>query len=590
MDRRDALVAGLLGAGLIAWLLPAVNYGVDAHHDGIMLKPALDVLSGQSLFRDTFTHYGALTAYLQAVALWIHPTLLAVRIQTAATYVITLLFLYAAWRQLLPRSLTVLSCGLFALLIPTYELDWIGDYWKLMPWSSAYALMFQSIGLYALLRMIRGGAPVSCAVLLGAVSAAVFWCRMPVGVTWTAGVAGIWWALCHTRWEPAGTTRAKVLAGLLLGLGLVHGIMLVNILATGAGEAWWYQNFVWPLYWVNHHARVNPELFVLVFMHPLPALGLLALPALVLGLRWARKKYPAMPSWIPALVWTVVALGAVWQHEAVLKALDLRGGGWTALIPVVIIVQAIVSVVSVFRPSDPPPAADYYLVAAWTGLAVAALPQYYPLADPWHILWSTAPGLGLFVFLFWRRLGWSPRIVITVFMAAFLPAIHHKAVSFVDSSRQPWVTLQAPALLRGMKVMPKTAELYAQVARTLEPVLRQQPDLPGVAIGPDALYLCFLSNRTNPLPYFIKWPDLSTAADEQQRWRYIHDQRPLVFFQSPKDWTAVGDFYRRERYVPLLYVADEALEIAVPKEIANALGLTNYGQPLVPSTPPHVTP
>ena len=34
---------------------------VDPHHDGVMLKPAFDVAAGQTLFRDTFTQYGALT-------------------------------------------------------------------------------------------------------------------------------------------------------------------------------------------------------------------------------------------------------------------------------------------------------------------------------------------------------------------------------------------------------------------------------------------------------------------------------------------------------------------------------------------------
>src|SRR4051812_34011468 len=44
--------------------------GVDPHHDGIMLKSAMDVLSGQVLFRDTFDQYGALTTYLQAFSLF----------------------------------------------------------------------------------------------------------------------------------------------------------------------------------------------------------------------------------------------------------------------------------------------------------------------------------------------------------------------------------------------------------------------------------------------------------------------------------------------------------------------------------------
>ena len=41
----------------------------DWHHDSILLKPALDVLRGQTLFSDTFTQYGALLTYLQAAAM-----------------------------------------------------------------------------------------------------------------------------------------------------------------------------------------------------------------------------------------------------------------------------------------------------------------------------------------------------------------------------------------------------------------------------------------------------------------------------------------------------------------------------------------
>ena len=40
----------------------------DWHHDGILFKPAVDVASGKSLFRETFTQYGALTTYLQGAA------------------------------------------------------------------------------------------------------------------------------------------------------------------------------------------------------------------------------------------------------------------------------------------------------------------------------------------------------------------------------------------------------------------------------------------------------------------------------------------------------------------------------------------
>src|SRR3954469_15971490 len=107
MTWRDSIYAALLAAGLAMVLVPLAHLGIDPHHDGIMLKPALDVLSGQVLFRDSFMQYGALTCYLQALALWFSPTLLSIRLLAAAAYVVTLLFLYSAWRMILPRSLAV---------------------------------------------------------------------------------------------------------------------------------------------------------------------------------------------------------------------------------------------------------------------------------------------------------------------------------------------------------------------------------------------------------------------------------------------------------------------------------------------------
>src|SRR5258708_16448162 len=106
MNRRDALVAGLLSASLMALLVPLAPLGVDQHHDGIMLKPALDVLSGQVMFRDTFTQYGALTTYLQEVALSIPTTLLVMRLMTVMAYGAALLFLSSSSPLILPRSLT----------------------------------------------------------------------------------------------------------------------------------------------------------------------------------------------------------------------------------------------------------------------------------------------------------------------------------------------------------------------------------------------------------------------------------------------------------------------------------------------------
>jgi hypothetical protein len=55
-----------------------------------MLKPALDVLAGQVVFRDTFSQYGAGLHYLQAATLWAFgPTLRVMRLSALAIYAVT---------------------------------------------------------------------------------------------------------------------------------------------------------------------------------------------------------------------------------------------------------------------------------------------------------------------------------------------------------------------------------------------------------------------------------------------------------------------------------------------------------------------
>ena len=578
MDRRDVLVVGLLSAGLMVVMVPIASLGVNAHHDGIMLKPALDVLAGQVLFRDTFTQYGALTTYLQAVALWIQPSLLSLRFMTVAAYTVTLFFLYVSWRLILPRSLSVVSCGLYVLFIPCYEKDWLDQYWTLLPWSSVFAMMFQSVALYALLQLIRGRQAARWGAVLGLTCACVFWCRQPVGVIMAGCVAVIWLALDWTDWAPAGVSKRSTFLGMIGGFGAVHAVLLGGILLSGGGAAWWYQNIVWPSQWVGT-VPLTWHQFITVFVHPAAAAWLLAvlLAAAIPRLVWRIR--PEASPWL--MLAFLLCLGGVlvWQYERVLQALALRHGGWTALFPLVVLLQAIVSLALGFGARGKTRTTEYHLVAALAALSLGSLLQYFPLPDPWHILWSLAPAFGLCVFAFWRWLAWPAPAVALLLAALFLPSVYAVARSARDSLSRPMVTLTAPAVLRGMKVSPDEAHRFGQITNTIDLVLKHRPDIPGAMIGNDALVLCFLPNRANPLPYYVNWPGLADLVANQQRWRYIEIARPLMFF-CQANWEAVNDFYRRARYVPLLYVPEEAMEIAVPQEVADAMGVTVYGAAL----------
>ena len=576
MNRTDALVGGLLSAGLMAALLPFARLGMDMHHDGIMLKPALDVLSGQTLFRDTFMQYGALTCYLQVLALWIHPTLLTLKFQAVAAYGLSLFFLYAAWREILPRSLAILSCGLFLLFFPCYEKVWDINYWVLIPWSSVFALLFQSIGLYALFQVIRGGHPRRWGVVLGVATACVCWCRQPVGAMMTVCLIAIWLALLRTGWQPARDSRRSVLTGILAGFAAVNALLLGVILCSGARAAWWYQNVVWPSKWVAGEVDENIRYFLSHFIHPAAGAWLLGL-ALAAGLPAFLKRIqvPCPAHWL-RLFYLGLGLGLAWQHERVLHALALRDGGWTALLPCVVLLQAGGCLLPVIAGRNTPRSTEYYLVAALAALSVGSLFQFYPVPDTLHIVWSLAPAFGLLVHAFWRWVDWPARVVAAVLSLAFVPSIILKGQAFADAMRRPLVMLSAPSVLQGMKVEPEMARHLGQIGETVQEVLRHRPDIPGALIGNNAMVLCFTNNHANPSPYFVTWRGLVDKRETERRWDNIRRTRPMMFLQKA-DWAEIDDFYQRARYVPLRYIPGEDLEIAVPQELAVVLGRTAYG-------------
>lgn len=574
MNKRDALGAGLLSASLVVLLVPLARLGVDQHHDGIMLKPALDVLSGQVLFRDTFTQYGALTTYLQAVALWIQPRLLSIRLLTVAAYAVTLFFLYASWRMILPRSLTVVSCVLFILFIPAYEKDyWNNEYWLLLPWSSVYAMMFQSIVLYAMFRIIRGEQPRLWGMVLGLACACVFWCRQPVGVIMAGCIIVIWPALHWTNWAPPGQSKRSIVVSILGGFVAVNALMLGDILINGAWSEWCYQNLVWPSRW---SASMEWSKSLKLSVHPATGAGLLVLLVAAAVPSLVKKFRPGLSA--RGLLAYYLCLGVVlaWQYDWLLRAAAMREGGWSALFPLVILVQAVSSVTSAFTTRDTLKVPEYYLVATLAGISLGSLLQYYPMADPLHLLWALAPAFGLITFVFWRWSGWPAPVVAVALAAAFLPSAYMKAQSTTRILALPGVTLTRPAVLRGMIVPAAQARSYETIAATLSLILQHQPDIPSALIGNGALFLCFANNHANPSPYYVTWLGLADNAANLKRWSYIQSVRPLMFLHKAR-WGAVDDFYRNARYVPLLYVSEEALEIAVPQELAEAMGVTTYG-------------
>ncbi|MCF7687618.1 MAG: DUF4407 domain-containing protein [Cephaloticoccus sp.] len=539
-----------------------------------MLKPALDVLSGQVLFRDSFTQYGALSTYLQSLALWVSPSLLSIRIMTVASYAVTLILLYAVWRMILPRSLTIIACLLFILFIPTYELQfWDGDYWKLLPWSSVYAMVFQSMAIYALFQMIQSGQSRKWASILGFACACVLWTRQPVGIIMFGCLCVIWPMLLWSGWKPTGESRRSAGLRILAWFLALNLLMVAQLLMTGAWSDWWYQNVVWPSRWSD---SVGSFYVIKMFIHVGTGAGLLAL--LIAGAlpSLLRKFRPALSTRTVVAYFLCLALVLAWQHDWLLHVINLRAGGWSAVFPLVILAQSGFCIYSTIYKRDAGKTSEFYLTATLAGFSLGSLLQFYPLADPWHIIWSLAPAFGLIIYTIWRWLRWPAWAVAIGLSLAFLPAAWAKYRTASNMRNQPLVTLQEPVALRGMRLSPANAAMYQQIVAALRPVLKQQPDITSALIGKDAIFLCFTDNLENPSPYFVTWGGLTDGPKEVERWNYIHGQRPILFFHMAL-WAEVGKFYQRSHYTPILYIPELALEIAIPAELAKTIGIDVYG-------------
>ena len=166
------------------WVLPAITlvvflcavpWGVDPHHDGLMLKSAVDVAAGRVVFRDSFNQYGLLTPLLQGAAVRLFGAeIIVLRVVTVLFYALAALELDRLWRRFLSEPFRWMLFVLFLGLAPFHV-------WIMLSWPSVYALYFMLLGGELLLKYLDTG---RLRWLCGAGAAAgiAFGFRQPCGI------------------------------------------------------------------------------------------------------------------------------------------------------------------------------------------------------------------------------------------------------------------------------------------------------------------------------------------------------------------------------------------------------------------------
>jgi hypothetical protein len=566
-NRTDVWIA--LGLGVLAVLIfyPFASLRFDAHHDGIMLKPALDVLSGQVLFRDTFTQYGPLTTYLQALALGIDPRLVSIRVLTVLAQAGALSFFYLAWRSLVPRGVCLVAAAVFIayplFLYPLYPMQ---------PWSSTLALFFQSVALLGLLRLIAGGRSAIWGWVLGAACACVFWCRQPVGVLLIAGAVLCAVGLWITGWSHPRESRSQIVTRVIVG-GLVVSVLILGHLGlNGALADWWQQNVIWPRKWA---VAVGEKAFGMfmgnLFGHP----SSIAAPLCLLAVFFPaviRRLWSGLPQWVEPVWWLVLSLGywvglSRWMRDGLLWL----NVGWSVVIMLnagVIFCWVMIRGVGFLWKKQLVFSLDYHLMVAWSAVVLASLPQIFPMTSGNHVFWAVAPGIGLLFYAIYRLAAVPAKTCALGLLIVFSLAVYEKYRWGLFTAFQPWTRLESPAVMRGIKTDRVIADAIRRADVVVCRVLRVAPDVPVVMYGDDALYLCWFNNRQNPTPLYVTWPMFNDDSQRKTRWNYLLINKPVVLVH--------GGSGAELKYLPADYklALDEPLldlKIMLPDRLRNEM-------------------
>ncbi len=229
--------------------------GVDPHHQGFLLKSAVDVSRGLALYKDTFTQYGSLSIYLLVPAIrLLGESVLAINAAACAAYALCGMLLYAIVQRYTNRLVAVF-CPLLAIGMAAFY------FWNFHPWPSVFALLFSLIATYCMVRYIEAASSHETAglgesstetyrgtgtggglwlLLCGVATGAMFWCRQPQGLSVLAGVCMLV-GMYFVGFFSSRKAFCKAMGWFLLGNLLVHIVLVLVLIFQGALQDWWIQ-------------------------------------------------------------------------------------------------------------------------------------------------------------------------------------------------------------------------------------------------------------------------------------------------------------------------------------------------------------
>ncbi len=481
----------LVSVFIFTFIIAAIfaRISVDPHHDGILIKPAFDVLDGKMLFKQTYNQYGALTVLIQALALLIFGRyLIVIRLLTALFYGLSSVFLWLIIKRFTPKLISGLICVIWILLAPFYRIIFL-------PWSSIYALFTTLLTAYFLILSIEKK-NVIWLFLSGITSGLTFWFKQPNGIYLTTAIF-IYFLILKLLHIRSSSTHTRQMKLFFLGFFSVCAIILLWLFVNGAVIDWFKQSILLAFNFAVSVGSKNDNFIIGLFNAFFP------------------------PSLGPISVW--------------------------ALPPMVVIIL-LIKAFYIIKSSTTDK--SYHLkILSLSLVALSSWLNYFPVNDIRHTFWASPLLIGLLIYGIWEMLksikagtsffDWLIKIFIFMFflLIIFFVDIRARLGFALQKFNQRYYSVSQPKVLKYMLLTKEEAEDYYYFSRQMDNFFSKYPNFNLITIGQNALYFTFNSHASNFHPFYIYeglllnsglYPDFTDKLNKQ-----IAYEKVLIIANSP---------------------------------------------------------